>query len=1565
MRRILTLLLVSILCFGAGWADTYSHTFAKGELSKDAGDVTLGNVKWTQTALGHAQFSSGNGVQLGSKNNPAKDFKLSTTGISGTITEVKINAKTGGEGSYTVTVGGTVYGTKSLTTSFADYSFTGSSSGEIVINLKNSSKASYLKSIEITYTTGGSEGGETTTVATPTFSPEGGTYTEAQSVTIACATSGATIEYSTDGTNYSTYSEPITIAETTTLYARATLDGAQSTIASATYTINSEGGDTPTPTSSTIYTKVTSNDQLVAGLKYILVYETTPAFMGEIGSYGASITGPTISDKTVDIKRYEILGMTLGGKEGAWTFDTGDGKYLAWSSGNSLTTLTDATSTNAQWTITANSSGDYILTNVNTTERVLQYNANSPRFACYTSSQKVACLYVQKDAGPAAPKFSPEAGTYTTAQTVTITAGEGATIYYTLDGSEPTTASSVYSAPISVANSTTINAIAVKDEKTSAVATAAYVIKPAAPTASLATGTQVEYATTVTLTAADGLTIYYTTDGTDPTTDASAYTEPIAIKDNITLKAIAVDANGNASDIASWNYTTFPLTITLDPAKGTYAIGNKAVIKVTTEHSFGDIIITYKVNDGEEQDFLESIVLSSETAQEFTLTVNALDSRDGSGSVATATGTYTFKAPAAAKPVITPTGGNYTEPQEVTMTCSTPGSTIYYTLNDGEQQTYDGTAIAVGEGTTTLKAWATANGYDQSATVTATYTITIGAVATPTFGIAAGAYSNSQQVTITTETRGATIYYTTDGSEPTTASTKYTKALNITSTTTIKAIAVLEGRDNSAVATATYTIGIQPVEFSPDGREGLTLYYDQNYPMELYTTTEDATIYYTVYKIANSEFNADDIDSYWAQVADPTDADNRYDGTQALSTGYTTLIKAVAMVDGIASTITQSYYTVKAESEASTTSGVTNAYTIAEMNKLATGEKCTLVNPVQVIWMSTYENNGTTPEYLYIRDNTDYGCIYFGKNMTKYDSYTKFSQGEWLAGMTITGTTNMWEYNFHTQLGTRYGAITEFPSESISTDDVIPEEMTVEKILAGTVDGENQWGRYVHLRQCTITGVEKDDYGHNKGTLVDASGKQIQYYDKFYLYTAGYNGSKDYNQSYFDEIQNNGGTFGIYGVVEYYKGDFQLSPIDFIYIYQPQFYNDEGTLVTQADYNDLQADEVTLYIKCASEGAQVWYKTSNMSDYALYKAGTPITIDRTTTIETYSTLPTLHNDHMVSPTATITLTYHSTPLATIEKDVEVNTEVVVSDVLVGVAVIEVENQPSLLVAKDLGKANNKITMRDGLTDYMRDLAKKQTADWDQSNWVLLDFTNVETTEDLASNYVGYQLTGVHGTYTDATNFRIVLTELPQKHDAVEYEPNNYIVANFVSEYTTADGVAVKNGEAPTDATLNRTLFFQRPQVCEVAMIHWAQWDASEQAFVIPNQSLKGTNKANVYGLEGSVKVDWSFNGGGEPSLTDGATYSFEAVILQSVTAPSAAPGQRRANGNGGYTLAPLNASASKDVTGITEPTASFRQVASITYYNLTGVKSTTPHPGLNIVVTTYTDGTTETMKILK
>jgi len=78
----------------------------------------------------------------------------------------------------------------------------------------------------------------------------------------------------------------------------------------------------------------------------------------------------------------------------------------------------------------------------------------------------------------------------------------------------------------------------------------------------------------------------------------------------------------------------------------------------------------------------------------------------------------------------------------------------------------------------------------------------------PTLTASANFTSESYEVTITNRETGATVYYTTDGSEPTTTSTSFTgesKTLTITATTTVKAMAVVSGKDNSTVTSATYT----------------------------------------------------------------------------------------------------------------------------------------------------------------------------------------------------------------------------------------------------------------------------------------------------------------------------------------------------------------------------------------------------------------------------------------------------------------------------------------------------------------------------------------------------------------------------------------------------------------------------------------------------------------------------------------------------------------------------------------------------------------------------------------
>jgi Chitobiase/beta-hexosaminidase C-terminal domain/Viral BACON domain/Gametolysin peptidase M11 len=193
------------------------------------------------------------------------------------------------------------------------------------------------------------------------------------------------------------------------------------------------------------------------------------------------------------------------------------------------------------------------------------------------------------------------------------------------------------------------------------------------------------------------------------------------------------------------------------------------------------------------------------------LTLSASANAGLSGQVASGPfplGIFSVSLPAAATPMIAPSGGTFTSVQIATITDSNSAATIYYST-DGSTPTTNSTQytapITVAQ-SETIEAIATATGDSPSAVASAAFTINLPVTATPGISPNGGTFSSPQTVTITDGTSGATIYYTTNGSVPTTSSTQYTSAINVGQSETIEAIATATGDSPSAVASAAFTI---------------------------------------------------------------------------------------------------------------------------------------------------------------------------------------------------------------------------------------------------------------------------------------------------------------------------------------------------------------------------------------------------------------------------------------------------------------------------------------------------------------------------------------------------------------------------------------------------------------------------------------------------------------------------------------------------------------------------------------------------------------------------------------
>jgi plastocyanin len=465
--------------------------------------------------------------------------------------------------------------------------------------------------------------------------------------------------------------------------------------------------------------------------------------------------------------------------------------------------------------------------------------------AAGNQSPVASFAYTIDTTAPPAPTASPPPGRYATAQDVALSGESGAVIRYTTDGTTPTASSTRYTAPIRVAATTTIRAIAVDAAgNQSPVAQLAYTIDngvPPAPTASPPGGTY-RAAQTVTLSSVPGTTIRYTTDGSGPSGSSPQYTGPITVDRSLTIRAIAVDGEGDVSPAAAFAYVidgTPPPAPQASPAPATY----RSAQDVTLTNADPDAT-TYYTTDGSTPT-TASPRYTSPIRVVTTTTIKAIAVDPAGNQSAVSTFVYAIDTTAPPAPTAAPEPGAYARAQQVTLAVAEAGAAIRYTTDGSDPRTsgsrYDG-AIAV-DRSTTIRAVAVDAAGNESPVESFAYEIDTDAPPAPAASPAPGAYRSAQTVTLTAGEPGATIRYTTDGSDPTPSSTAYAAPVDVAETTTIKAVAFDAVGNASSVAALRYVIDAvappPPTASPPGGR------YDGAQDVRLADADPDATIRYT------------------------------------------------------------------------------------------------------------------------------------------------------------------------------------------------------------------------------------------------------------------------------------------------------------------------------------------------------------------------------------------------------------------------------------------------------------------------------------------------------------------------------------------------------------------------------------------------------------------------------------------------------------------------------------------------------------------------------------------------
>lgn len=242
----------------------------------------------------------------------------------------------------------------------------------------------------------------------------------------------------------------------------------------------------------------------------------------------------------------------------------------------------------------------------------------------------------------------------------------------------------------------------------------------------------------------------------------------------------------------------------------------------------------------------------------------------------------------------------------------------------------------------------------------------------------------------------------------------------------------------------------------------------------------------------------------------------------------------------------------------------------------------------------------------------------------------------------------------------------------------------------------------------------------------------------------------------------------------------------------------------------------------------------------------------------------------------------------------------------------------------------------------------------QNNWMLVSLP-VELYNQVNEKST---VTSITGTLTEKTNVAMEATNVVFENVTNDdFAPNTYCAINFM-------GASSVNGNNPAYTS---SYYFAIPKANEYANVVWAVYNRNDGAFYLPVHQ----GSANAQEFKAAFKVDYSLNSVATPELVNGDMYSFEALVKEMAvpttdakSAPRKVAYDSTVTPSTKFVVYPLDLDDTKVATGVNDVNSA-KEVKGVSYFNMMGVESAQPFDGVNIMVTTYTDGTSSATKVVR